>query len=481
MPANNHEIVRDEYRMQEAPFGIVRGPLYGHMGVRADIFMPQVHQLGARLVRLFLLWGQIEPESGRFVWDAVDTFLEQLEPSDEAWITLNSSSMWATRHPTIFQPPSPALHAEDFSHFVSELVTHCKGRVRYWQCENEPTNPLLWDGTVQDYAAQLKTFSRAVKEADASAQVVLAGAVDAFAPSEIAHNPDMQAEQDFFDHLLRESADDFDIFDIHLYGDHYAIPANITAVRQKMAGLNYQKPIFCGEYNGPSFFNFSENLPILQNIFMKMLANPQEDTLERATQNSSVAELYEQMTTLPPQAQMFMQGCSLELEEKRHRINCRELVSRSVLALSAGVQKILCWNLANEKVDPYNLMHLLFDKHKLFDYEKGVFKHPYPAAETFSRMTRLLQNIAQIRRIELPEQPLIYLFEIQRVQQRPLFILWERRDAFSGENEPSTLFAWPWPVSEMQVSDVFGKTIAVEAKADHLSLPVSLTPMFIEL
>ena len=67
---------------QDSTIGIVRGPLYGHLGVRADVFMPQVHQLGAHLIRVFLFWDQIEPKRGHFVWDAVDTLLKQLEPCD---------------------------------------------------------------------------------------------------------------------------------------------------------------------------------------------------------------------------------------------------------------------------------------------------------------------------------------------------------------------------------------------------------------
>ena len=106
-----------------------------------------------------------------------------------------------------------------------------------------------------------------------------------------------------------------------------------------MAALGYQKPIFCGEYNGPSFFNFAVNLPILQNIFAKMMVNPKGDTLAQATQSEAVAAIYQQMTTLPPQAQMFMEGCSSELEEIRHRINCRELVTRCILALQLTSKK----------------------------------------------------------------------------------------------------------------------------------------------
>ena len=477
---NKRDNGRETLIGQGSPFGIVRGPLYGHLGIRADVFMPQVHQVGAHLVRLFLFWDQIEPERGHFVWDAVDMLLEQLEPSDEVWITLNSSSLWATRHATNFQPPSPAIHPEEYYHFVSTLVTHCKGHVRYWQSDNEPTNPLLWEGTVADYANQLRVFSHAVKDADPDAVVVLAGAVDAFHAEAGSQNPDAQAEQDFFDYLLRESADDFDVFDLHLYGDHYAIPANIEAVRQKMAALGYQKPIFCGEYNGPSFFNFAENLPILQRLFERMIANPQSDSQAQAAQSEAIAELYEQMATLPPQAQMFMDGCSPELEQKRHRINCRELVTRCLLALSEGVQKMLCWNLANEKVDRANLMHLLFDKHKLFDYEHGVFKQPYPAAETFHRMTQSLAGIEHVQRIKLPGQPATYLFEVQRRERSPLFVVWERRDAFSGEDEPPTSFTWEWFAPQAQAIDVFGEAIPAQVHDGHVHLPLSLTPMFLE-
>jgi hypothetical protein len=353
---NTSEDAADTHNREGSTIGIVRGPLYGHLGVRADVFMPKVHQLGAHLIRVFLFWDQIETKRGQFVWDAVDIFLEQLEPCDEVWITLNASSMWATRHATNFQPSSPALNPEEYSYFISTLVKHCKRRVRYWQSENEPTNPLLWEGTAAEYANQLKVFSQVVKAADSNAAVILAGAVDAFHSS-----VDSQDERDLFDYLLRESADYFDIFDLHLYGDLYAITTNIDAVRQKMDVLGYHKPIFCGEYNGPSFFNFAVNLPILQTIFAKMMVNPQGDTLAQATQREAVAALYEQMKTLPPQTQMFMDGCSSELEEFRHRINCRELVTRCILALSAGVDRVLCWNLANEKVDRLNLMHLLFD------------------------------------------------------------------------------------------------------------------------
>jgi hypothetical protein len=42
--------------------------------------------------------------------------------------------------------------------------------------------------------------------------------------------------------------------------------------------------------------------------------------------------LYDQMADLPPTLQMFMAGCPADLEARRDRINCRQLVMRTVLA-----------------------------------------------------------------------------------------------------------------------------------------------------
>src|SRR5581483_6470861 len=139
-------MIYDEKRitMPGSPFGIVRGFIYGDAGARADVFMPHVRELGAGLIRLFLWWGQIEPEPQRFVWDAVDAFLSQLESSDEAWVMLGSRSLWATRRSADMLPASPARNLDDYYRFVHTLVTHCKGRVRYWQMDNEPHNNALF-------------------------------------------------------------------------------------------------------------------------------------------------------------------------------------------------------------------------------------------------------------------------------------------------------------------------------------------------
>jgi hypothetical protein len=136
--------------------GIVRSISYGLFG-KPDTFVPQLRELGATLVRVYFFWSQVEPEPGRYTLDAVDAFLEQLDGSEEVWVTVCSSSRWATRQPTEFLPPSPAKDLDAYHRFVDRLVRHCAGRVHYWQCDNEPSNVgLLWAGTAQEYLAQLR-------------------------------------------------------------------------------------------------------------------------------------------------------------------------------------------------------------------------------------------------------------------------------------------------------------------------------------
>jgi hypothetical protein len=470
----------------ESPFGVVRGFTYGYAGTGADVFMPQVRELGAGMVRLFLFWGQMEPEPGHYVWDAVDTFLDQLEPSDEGWIMLGTSSLWATRRAAELLPPSPACDLDGYARFVSPLVRRGIGRVRYWQMDNEPHTPIFWQGTAQDYVNQLKVFRRTIKQTDPDAVVILGGAGGLFNPATAALSR-MQAERDFFDHLMREGADCYDVFDLHLYGDPYTIPAEIATLRQKMTDLGYQKPIFVGEYNGPMVSLFKENretIGLMMSNVNVVSAITAEDTQVRdaqwETEHNLMAELYARMETLPPQMQMFMEGCPPQWEELRHRINCRDLVMRNVLAFSAGVQKMVCFNLANEKTDHHHLFHLLFDKFKLMEYEDGVVKKRYPAAETLCRVTDKLAGVERVRRIDTPDRPTLYLFEVQRRERGSLLVVWERLDPFSGEDESPVSFEWSWDTPQARAVDAFGQNIPTEIKDGRLHLRVSLTPVFLE-
>jgi GH35 family endo-1,4-beta-xylanase len=135
-PANSRIV------MSGSPLGIAWGFLYGYSGAKAETFMPVARDLGAGFTKVYLFWNQIEPEKGRFRWNAVDAFVSQLNSPDEGLISLFSTSTWATQKPGTMLPPSPPKNLDDYYQFVHTVVTHCKGRVRYWQNDSEPNSPI---------------------------------------------------------------------------------------------------------------------------------------------------------------------------------------------------------------------------------------------------------------------------------------------------------------------------------------------------
>jgi hypothetical protein len=436
--------------------GIVRGISYGLFG-KPDRFLPQLRELGAGLVRVYFYWSQVEPEPDRWSFDAVDTFLDQLDGSEEVWVTVCSSSRWATRQATDFLPPSPAKDLEAYRRFVDRLVRHCAGRVRYWQCDNEPSNVgLLWAGTAAEYVAQLKVMYRAVKDADPDALVVLGGA-----PFGLPESPPDSPDRQFFDVLLADGRDAFDLFDLHLYGEASRIPADIETARGLMRAVGYEKPLVAGEYNAP-----------WPNLYPEAVAAMQ----------AAMASLYERMPSLPPQLQMFMRGCPPELEAKRHRINCREIVMRNLLALASGVRRTICWNLAPEIPGYENhlsVMDLLFGKLALLDYEGTELSRRHPAADTFALVAGRLTDVDSVVRIEVPGRPSLYLFEVRRRGLGPLLVVWDQRDSFSGEDDPPVAFDWPWPEARAAAVDAFGQPQPAEVRDGRVHLEASITPLLI--
>src|SRR5581483_8173099 len=91
-----------------------------------------------------------------------------------------------------------------------------------------------------------------------------------------------------------------------------------------------------------------------------------------------------------------------------------------------------------------------------------------------------LGEVEYVQRIDLPEHPGLYLFEVLRHERGLLYVVWERRDAFAGEDEPATPVRWKWSAPRARAMDVFGEAVPTEVQDGHVHLAVSLTPLFIE-
>ncbi|WBB98271.1 MULTISPECIES: hypothetical protein [unclassified Solwaraspora] len=451
--------------------GVVRGISYGMYG-RPERFVPQVRAMNAGLIRVYVYWSQIEPVSGRFDFDVVDALFDQLDGTEEIWVTVCSSSPWATRVPTRLLPPSPAKSLRRYGKFVERLVRHCAGRVHYWQCDNEPTdNALLWAGSAPEYLAQLKVLHKAVKKVDPQASVVLGGA-----PFMLPLSAPDSHERRFFDLLLDQGRDHFDLFDLHLYGPTTMIPEHVESVRDQMRKFGYEKPVVAGEYNGPWPALFPEAMAILK--------EPAEAAggHGRQAEHDAIAKLYARRETLPPTLQMFLLDCPPDLEDKRYRIACREIVMRNLLAFSVGIRRTACWNLAPEAAgfaNPYSLMDVMFRTFALMDYAGDELAVRHPNAEALALVAGQLDGAEQVERVPVADRPQQYLFDVRRPGRGPLLVTWIDRDPFHGEDEPDVQFDWSWTAERAYAVDALGRAVPVTSRDGRVHLPVGCTPVFV--
>ena len=471
--------------------GVVRGISYGLFGL-PDAFAEAARDLGAGLLRVYVYWSQVQPRPGEWVWDTVDAILAQTPEDTELWLTVCSSSSWATRTATDFLPPSPANDQREYGEFVRRLVGRCRGRVRFWQCDNEPSNTgLLWAGTAEEYVAQLSTMYDAVKREDRDAFVVLGGCGYDALTSEAGEPP-----RRFFDQVADEGRDAFDLFSVNLYGDPARVPEFIGTARELMRSRGYVKPIVVGEHGGPVPFEFPEAEAAMGAVMAEAFGEPSgaeppgtqstESLLEQqgleTPEVKAMTALYQKADDLPPRLAMFLEGCPADLEARRHRINCRQVVTRTLLALSEGVMRTAYWDLALEvpaKVDPRQMMHLFFGKLTLLEYQDGALATRRPAADTFALLADQLAGATAVRRTTVDERPSLYAVEVDRPERGPLLVLWERREAFDGETQPPDPIDWPWPGSTATAVDAFGVAVPFEVQSGQIKLSISDTPVFL--
>jgi hypothetical protein len=156
-----------------------------------------------------------------------------------------------------------------------------------------------------------------------------------------------------------------------------------------------------------------------------------------------VADLYRNMDQLAPQTQMFLQDCGPQLRAKFERIQACDLVMRNLLALSAGTQKMLYWALHNDTPNRDDVMNLMYGKIALVDYQNGEPKSR-PLADAYQRMAKALAGVETVTRRVVPDHPDVFLFDVVRRGRPPLAVVWEKRDAFSGEEAPHTPLEFDW-------------------------------------
>ncbi|WP_157555948.1 hypothetical protein [Nocardia acidivorans] len=371
----------------------------------------------------------------------MDAVLEQSDEDTELWFTITASSPWGSTRATDFLPASVPHNPDGYAAMVRTLVEHCGGRVRYWQCENEPSSGLFWADSADDYVRHLARFRAAVKAGDPAGQVVLGGCV----PGVFANMDEPDSEREFFLHVIHAGHDSYDVFDLHPYGDPYLVPGMVANARAALRAAGGEKPVVVGEYNGPLLVEFPELFSELTDVLATEPLRPwhaltvadfRSGQTVMTESRTAMERLYERMPELPPALQMFMLDCPPEAEAERHRLNADDIVIRNVLALSCGIDRTFCWQLGPDTPEPaerFSFLGLLFLKFALFGYDNQQQPVGYPCASAFAELSLRLDGAKAVERIPVPDRPDAYIFDLVGTEWQ---VGWLRREYPAAEPNP---------------------------------------------
>lgn len=465
--------------------GVVRGISYGLFGEPQE-FGPAALALNAGLVRAYVYWGQVEPEPGRYDWTVVDRLLDEVAGGGRLWVTVCSSSAWATRTETAFLPASPPLDPAAYARFVSQLVRRCAAYVDYWQCENEPSNAgLLWSGTAGEYAELLEVFAGSVRAEPGAGHVVLGG----IGYDVLSSEPDSDTWR-FFERVCATAGASFDLVDVHLYDDPRRIPMHLAAVRALLERNGCDQPLVVGEYGGPTIFGFPDAEQTVQATMATVLSEGGVQAGEQRDDDSpdrrAMRELYRRLPELPGELQQFLDGCPPEVAARRDRIACRELVTRNLMAFAEGVAVTCYWQLAPEipdYSDPLNPLGLISARLPLLDFEDGQLVDAQPAAATFRMLAAALQDAVAVQRITLGDRRDVRAFNVvfPPGSTKAVQVLWQDADPFAGDlDDLHEAFEWHWVHDDIYAANAMAFGVPMPAWTHgRLAVPLSATPILL--
>ena len=465
---------QENHFTKTSPLGIAWGFDYGHQS-SPPLFMDKIRDLGVHSSKVYLFWNQIEPEQGKFDWDIVDALMEQLVEEDELLLAVYSASTWATSVSSNLLPPSAARNENDYYDFIYKLVKRTQGKVKYWQNDCEPNNPVYWAGSQQEFIDQTKVFYRAVKDADPKAMVVLGGYDGLFNPPGMPEMPNQQAGLSFFEAVIQETQGYFDVFDLRLYANPYTIRERVAYFQEKLEGF----PIICSEYNGPGFMEFPVNRQYGAILAQWSAAYSNQDTAAYYQVQDRIRAFYEQKEELAPETRIFLEESDAEFGQLYEKLQAADLIIRNMLALAAGVQKTFYWDFWHDTENKYDLMTIMYGKNKIADYKNGAFKNYRPLAGVMKNFAQKMEGFQQIKQIELAENKDLFSYRIEKTTGDPIIILWERRTDGLSDRLNLRDCRVILPFEPVEIHDVYGKPVEFEQHGNEYSIPLSSSPVFV--
>ncbi|MDA7882060.1 endo-1,4-beta-xylanase [Akkermansiaceae bacterium] len=182
-----------------SPFGI---GACNQTSQQLDRWIPQMSAIGIANMRACRTsFGDVEPREGEWTFTRLDQQLQYAEQNKmEFFGLLLGNPSWNKK-----DPPGhlPVNNLPAWETYVSKVVKHTEGRIRYWEVWNEPPNFTGKDQTPEDYARIVVTSYRAAKAANPNCLVGLAA---------------KSAHLNYLEQVIKAGAKDhFDYITLHPY------------------------------------------------------------------------------------------------------------------------------------------------------------------------------------------------------------------------------------------------------------------------
>ena len=130
-------------------------------------------------------WADSNPSKGVYDFASLDAFIAANEPNSKNKLTtardmiytLGRTPAWASSNPKETSayapgecaPPSSMTYWDEY---LTAVVRHAAGRIKYWEIWNEPNNPIYWCGTIPTLVTMAQHARVIIKNLDPEAVIL---------------------------------------------------------------------------------------------------------------------------------------------------------------------------------------------------------------------------------------------------------------------------------------------------------------------
>ena len=173
------------------------------------------------------IWNQIEKEKGKFTWEKADKYVVYAQEHNQTILaTIWPHANWEQKTCKRKKAKSPfgkrftkylskPCSMDDYKNFLIKLVDRYDGDgsndmpglikpIKYWDIMNEPEFKMFFKGSKEDFVETFNFSSKVIKEKQADAVIVMAGAAGMFPEN-----------KRYWKSVLPKIKDHFDIANIH--------------------------------------------------------------------------------------------------------------------------------------------------------------------------------------------------------------------------------------------------------------------------